>query len=309
VPEWRTKIENDNGNSTYQKSSCQTAVRNPEEPGGAVCESAVMAITASGHVALATGANQGIGAATAVALGRRGTAVLVAYFRPGDDAGQPDEYNRLRRGDAADVVEEIERCGSRAFAVEADLRDPESPARLFDAAEERLGPVDILVNNASGWVQDTFKPVDVDRFGRPMRQVTAETFRQQFAVDAMAPALLIAEFARRHRARGGTWGRIVGLTSGGQHGFPDEVSYGAAKAAQENYTMSASVELAPYGVTANIVYPPVTDTGWVNDDVRTGVAASTEHTHVATPDEVAQVIAWVVSDEARLLNGSVVRLR
>ena len=268
-----------------------------------------MAITASGHVALVTGANQGIGAATAVALGRRGTAVLVAYFRPGDDAGQPDEYNRLRRGDAADVVAEIERAGGRAYAVEADLRDPESPARLFDAAEERLGPVDILVNNASGWVQDSFKAVDVDRFGRPMQQVTAETFQQQFAVDAMAPALLIAEFARRHRARGGTWGRIVGLTSGGQHGFPDEVSYGAAKAAQENYTMSASVELAPYGVTANIVYPPVTDTGWVNDEVRASVAASTEHTHVATPDEVAEVIAWMVSEEARLLNGSVVRLR
>jgi 3-oxoacyl-[acyl-carrier protein] reductase len=283
--------------------------RNPEEPGATVCESAFMAIAASGHVALVTGANQGIGAATAVALGRRGTAVLMAYFRPGDDAGQPDEYNRLRRGDAADVVAAIERAGGRAHAVEADLRDPESPARLFDAAEERLGPVDILVNNASGWVQDTFKPAEVDRFGRPIRAVSAETFQQQFAVDAMAPALLIAEFARRHRARGGTWGRIVGLTSGGQHGFPDEVSYGAAKAAQENYTMSASVELAPYGVTANIVYPPVTDTGWVNDEVRAGVAASTEHTHVATPEEVAEVIAWVVSEEARLLNGSVVRLR
>jgi 3-oxoacyl-[acyl-carrier protein] reductase len=275
-----------------------------------------MVITGSGspHVALVTGANQGIGAATAVALGRRGTAVLVAYFRPGDDEAQPAEYNRLRRGDAADVVAEIERAGGRAHAVEADLRDPANPARLFDAAEDRLGPVDILVNNASGWVQDTFKPAEidgtaVDRFGRPMRPVTAETFRQQFAVDAMAPALLIAEFARRHRARGGTWGRIVGLTSGGQHGFPDEVSYGAAKAAQENYTMSASVELAPYGVTANIVYPPVTDTGWVNDEVRAGVEASTEHTHVATPEQVAEVIAWVVSEEARLLNGSVVRLR
>jgi len=270
-----------------------------------------MVITGSGspHVALVTGANQGIGAATAVALGSRGTAVLMAYFRPGDDEGQPAEYNRLRRGDAADVVAEIERAGGRTHAVEADLRDPGSPARLFDAAEERLGPVDILVNNASGWVQDTFTPVEVDKFGRPMRPVTAETFQQQFAVDAMAPALLIAEFARRHRARGGTWGRIVGLTSGGQHGFPDEVSYGGAKAAQENYTMSASVELAPYGVTANIVYPPVTDTGWVNDEVRAGVAASAEHTHVATPDEVAEVIAWVVSDEARLVNGSVVRLR
>jgi 3-oxoacyl-[acyl-carrier protein] reductase len=268
-----------------------------------------MAITSSPHVALVTGANQGIGAATAVALGRRGTAVLVTYFRPGDHEGQPAEYNRRRRGDAADVVAEIERAGGRACAVEADLRDPGAPARLFDTAEERLGPVDILVNNASGWVQDTFKPAETDRFGRPMGAVTAETFQQQFAVDAMAPALLIAEFARRHREHGGTWGRIVGLTSGGQHGFPDEVSYGAAKAAQENYTMSASVELAAYGVTANIVYPPVTDTGWVNDEVRTAVAGSTEHTHVATPDEVAEVIAWVVSEEARLVNGSVVRLR
>ncbi len=268
-----------------------------------------MAITASPHVALVTGANQGIGAATAIALGRRGTAVLVAYFRPGDAEGQPAEYNRLRRGDAADVVAEIERAGGRASAVEADLRDPASPALLFDAAEERLGPVDILVNNASGWIQDTFKPAEIDRFGRPMRQVTAETFQRQFAVDAMAPALLIAEFARRQLARGGTWGRIVGLTSGGQNGFPDEVSYGAAKAAQENYTMSASVELAPHGVTANIVYPPVTDTGWVNDEVRAGVEAITYHPHVATTEEVAEVIAWVVSEEARLMNGSVLRLR
>jgi len=265
--------------------------------------------TTSHHVALVTGANQGIGAATAVALAQRGASVLVAYFRPGDDDGQLEEYNRRRRGDAEDVVAEISRVGGRGYAVEADLTDPASPVRLFDAAEKHLGPVDILVNNASGWVQDTFKPADTDRFGRPMRPVTERTFRQQFAVDAMAPALLIAEFARRVLARGGTWGRIVGLTSGGQHGFPDEVSYGAAKAAQENYTMSASVELAPYGITANIVYPPVTDTGWVTDDVRAHVAASTDHTHVATPEEVAEVIAWVVSEEAKLMTGSVVRLR
>jgi 3-oxoacyl-[acyl-carrier protein] reductase len=149
-----------------------------------------MAITGSGHVALVTGANQGIGAATAAALGRRGAAVLVAYFRPGDDEGQPAEYNRRRRSDAAEVVAEIEHAGGRAYAIEADLRDPAGPARLFDAAEERLGPVDILVNNASGWVQDTFKPSEIDRFGRPMQAVTAWTFQRQFAVDAIAPALL-----------------------------------------------------------------------------------------------------------------------
>ena len=60
-------------------------------------------------------------------------------------------------------------------------------------------------------------------------------------------------------------------------GFPGEVSYGAAKAALENYTMAASVELAADGITANVVYPPVTDTGWVTDDVRRFVAESTDH--------------------------------
>jgi 3-oxoacyl-[acyl-carrier protein] reductase len=120
---------------------------------------------------------------------------------------------------------------------------------------------------------------------------------------------MIAEFGRRHAARGGTWGRIVGLTFGGGLGFPGEVSYGAAKAAQENYTMSAAAELAPYGVTANMVHPPVTDTGWVTDAVRESVAASTGHVHVAAPQEVADVIAWLASDAAALVTGNVLRLR
>jgi 3-oxoacyl-[acyl-carrier protein] reductase len=125
----------------------------------------------------------------------------------------------------------------------------------------------------------------------------------------MGAALLIAEYARRHIARAATWGRIIGLTSGGSHGFPEEVSYGAAKAAQENYTMSASVELAPYGVTANMVHPPVTDTGWVTDAVRDLVARSDDLVHVATPDQVADVIAYLTSDAAALITGNVIRLR
>ena len=65
----------------------------------------------------------------------------------------------------------------------------------------------------------------------------------------MAAALLISEFARRHIARGAGWGRIIGFTSGEDLGFPEEVSYGAAKAAPTNYTMSAALELAPFGIT------------------------------------------------------------
>jgi 3-oxoacyl-[acyl-carrier protein] reductase len=125
----------------------------------------------------------------------------------------------------------------------------------------------------------------------------------------MAAALLIAEFAGRHIGRGAAWGRIIGLTSGGVLGFPEEVSYGAAKAAQENYTMSAAAELARYGITANMVHPPVTDTGWVTDAVREEVAASGTLFHVASPAEVAAVIAYLASDAAALITGNVLTLR
>jgi len=265
----------------------------------------------SGHVAIVTGANHGIGAATATALAAGGCAVLCAYWRVRDaeDPAVPRAYRDSRLRDADRVVAGIEAAGGRAVAVEADLTDPGAPARLFDIAEERLGPVDILVNNATGWVQDTFSPADTDYHGRALQPVSLATWSQQFAVDAMAPALLIGELARRHAARGATWGRVVGLTSGGELGFPEEVSYGAAKAAQTNYTMSAAAELASLGITANMIHPPVTDTGWVTESVREFVAGSTTHHTVATPADVAEVVAYLASDAARLISGNVITLR
>jgi 3-oxoacyl-[acyl-carrier protein] reductase len=184
-----------------------------------------------------------------------------------------------------------------ALHIEADLRDPATPARVFDEVEASLGPVSVLVNNASGWKKDSFAG-DVT--------VTADTADMQLLVDARGGALMIAEYARRF---GGTWGRVVSLTSGGPMGFPGEASYGAAKAALESYTMTASIELAPRGITANVVYPPVTDTGWVTDDVRRFVEQSSDHWHVAQPEEVAEVIAWLCSPTADLVTGNILRLR
>ncbi len=262
------------------------------------------------HVALVTGGNHGIGAATASVLAACGAHVLVTYLRMEEEVtGTPEAYRRNRASDAAHVLSDVRARGGMAVAAEADLSDPRTPRHLFDIAEAELGPVDILVNNASGWVADTFTSENSDGYGRVLRQVSAETFERQFSVDARGTAMMIAEFARRHSERGATWGRIIGLTSGGPNGFPSEVSYAAAKAALENYTMSAAFELAHLGITANVVYPPVTDTGWVTEDVRRHVRERSDLIHIAQPEEVAEVIAYLVSDHARLVTGNIVHLR
>jgi 3-oxoacyl-[acyl-carrier protein] reductase len=262
-----------------------------------------------GHVALITGANHGIGAATARALTNCGAAVLLSYLRTADPEDFPEPYRSNRAKGPDEVLAAVRSRGGRAVAMEADLRDTAVVPGLFEFAESKLGPVDILINNATGWVADTFTVESAHVTGLKSAGVTASTHDQVFSVDARGGALLIAEFARRHIARQASWGRIIGLTSGGPLGFPTEVSYGAAKSALENYTMSAAFELAPFGITANIVYPPVTDTGWVNDAVREYVKQTPHLIHIVEPDEVAHIIAFLASDLARLITANIIHLR
>jgi len=230
--------------------------------------------------------------------------------RVDDNANTPAQYNINRMRAADETAAEIRAKGGAAAAIEADLLEAGSTILIFDFAEATFGPVDILVNNATGWAcGDSFLPGRLDPAGRTTAPVTPEVFDKTFGVDARASALLMAEFSRRLVGRGGKWGRIVSLTSGDQRGFPGEVTYGAAKAALENYTLSAATELGERGVTANLVHPPVTDTGWVNDEVRAHVASNPELVHVAEPDGVAEVVVWLCSEAAGLVTGSIVRLR
>lgn len=265
-----------------------------------------------GRVAIVSGANHGIGAATAAELARLGADVGVTYlaYRSSDhDPGRSPEYRTQREQGPDAVLAAIEAAGRRGHALEADLATTGAAARVFAGTESALGPVSILINNASAWRKDTFSPERHDPLRRHQTMLSGDTASPQLLVDALGSATMIAQLAmsvRRHRLG---WGRIVSLTSGGRMGFPHEVSYGAAKAALENYTMSASIELASDGVTANVVYPPVTDTGWITEEVRTFVAASSDHVNIAAPVEVAEVIGWLCTDAARLMTGNVVRLR
>jgi 3-oxoacyl-[acyl-carrier protein] reductase len=263
----------------------------------------------SGHVALVTGANHGIGRATAELLAARGASVVVSYLRTEFEDPYPDRYQRNRRFSGGQVAREIAAVGGRAHAIEADLLDADVIPALFDEAAAQFGDVDILINNATGhFANDSFANRSAVEGHQP-HSVTAEIFDRTLGVDARAGALLIAEFARRYIARDASWGRIIGLTSGGPAGFPGQVTYGAAKAALENYTMSASIELGGLGVTANMIYPPVTDTGWVTDEVIEFVRTSDHHIHVARPEDVAEAIAFLCSDDARMITGNIIRMR
>ena len=195
---------------------------------------------------------------------------------------------------------------------ENDSRAKPSEVRTLAAELALTGPLTIArIAGHFGVSSRTLQRHLADQRGKQCGPIGPALCRldRTFGVDARAAALLIAEFSTRLIARNGGWGRIVGLTSGGPNGFPGEVTYGAAKAALENYTMAAATELGRRGVTANMIHPPITDSGWVNDAVREFAATSHDHFHVAEPAEVAGVIAWLCSDSARMVTGNVIRMR
>ncbi|HUX85483.1 MAG TPA: SDR family oxidoreductase [Chloroflexota bacterium] len=268
----------------------------------------------AGRVALITGANQGIGAAAARALADQGARVFLTFLRlgaedPGVVATGLPSYAAARAQTADALVAEIIDRGGDAAAWEADLGDPAVVPELFERVEARLGPVEILVNNADAWVGDTFLPDAVDRFGRRLTSVTAASYDHSFAVNSRAPALVIAEFARRHVRRGATWGRIISLTTGGSAGFPEEVSYGASKNALESYTLAAAFELGRHGITANVLCPPPTDTGWLSAEMAASLASQGPLYHVGQPAEVAELIVFLASQQARYITGQKITMR
>jgi 3-oxoacyl-[acyl-carrier protein] reductase len=258
----------------------------------------------NGKVALVTGANHGIGAATAKALAAEGAAVFISYMRVPVEAtlrgksveGNPStpgmELYALKRTATADeVVREIRDQGGRVEAWEVDLAETTAISSLFDRVDESFGRVDVLVNNAAHWESDTFIP-------GALHSITPESHDRHFAVNSRAVALMMAEFARRHVRRGADWGRIINVSTDGASAFGGEISYGASKHAMESYSRAAAGELKSLGITVNVVSPGPIQTGYISRELAERLAG-----YVGQPEDIADVIVFLASDQARWVTG------
>ena len=223
-------------------------------------------------------------------------------------------YYALQTHTAEAVVQAIRQQGGRAEAWETDLGDPAVVPQLFDRAEKAFGPVEVLVNNAAHFKADTFlperSPEQGDRciggLGFLMSTITAESHDRHFAVISREVALLMAEFARRHSAAGRQWGRIVNVSTDGASAHAGSVSYGASKHALESYSRAAAQELGPYGITVNVVSPGPIQTGWMSPALVSQAAAVTPLGRAGQPEDVADVIVLVASEQARWLTGQLI---
>ena len=236
----------------------------------------------SARVALVTGASGGIGSACAVALAGAGHRVAVGY---GASAGAADK-----------VCERITQAGGTAIAVHADVTSAEAIDAAFATVEDTWGPVEILVN-AAGANRDKLTV-----------QLRDDDWAHTLDTDLTGPFLAVRR-ALRPMIKG-RWGRIVSVSSiVAATGSPGQANYAAAKAGLVGLTRSIAREVATRNVTLNVVEPGPIDTAMTSalpEARREALATATPMGRFGTPDEVAAVVAFLCSDAASYVTGTVV---
>jgi enoyl-[acyl-carrier protein] reductase III len=236
----------------------------------------------AGKVALVTGGGRGIGRAIALKLASQGTDIVVNYFR--------------RREAAEQTAKEIEALGVKAEVIRANVGDPAKIDEMFDMIGNKFGRLDILINNAASGV------------GRPVMDIDVKAWEWTMDINARACLLCAQRAAKLMDGRGG---KIVSISSlGSRFVLPNYAIVGISKATLETLTRYLAIELAPQGICVNAVAASAVETealkfyfkeGLVKDDRQVTPAG-----RKVTPEDVANVVAFLCSEEAFMIRGQTI---
>ena len=235
----------------------------------------------TGKIALVTGSSQGIGRATAIRLAQSGADIVINY--------------RSNANSAVEVKARIEEMGRRCIAVQADVSQEEEVSHLFAEANEALGPVTILVNNA-GTTRDKL-----------IIQMSLADF--EYVVNTNLRSTFLCTKAALRSMMKARWGRIVNISSpAGLLGNAGQANYSASKAAIIALTISTAREMASRNITANAIAPgliPTELTSILTEQQRKSLLDVTPLGRPGTPEEIAAAINFLCSPEASYITGQI----